>query len=121
MARTELTVQTTSRAGLNATDTFTAVTAANDAMFVNDGATKLLIANSSGATVNIIFETPVTVLSEALAIADYATTLATAKYAIFGPFPTAYYNNQSGADAGKLYVDVDQNVVMLAFKDGSVT
>ncbi len=121
MARTELTVQTTSRDGLNVTDNYQAVAAANDAMVVNDGATKIVISNASGSTVNIVFETPVTVLSEALAIADKTATLATGKVGIFGPFPGAYYNNPSGADAGKLYIDVDQAVSMMAFKDGAAT
>lgn len=121
MARTSLTVQTTSRDGLNLTDNLAAVLAANDAMFVNDGQTKLVISNASGSTVNIVFETPVTLLSEALAVADKTATLVTGKWAIFGPFPTAYYNNQSGADAGKLYVDVDQAVSMMAFKDGAAS
>jgi hypothetical protein len=118
MARTELTVQTTSRDGVNGTDNGQAVAAANDAMFVNDGATKLYISNASGSTVNIVFETPATVLTEALAIADKTATLATAKWAIFGPFPSSYFNNPTGADAGKVYVDVDQSVTCLAFKDG---
>ena len=121
MARTELTVVATSRDGVNGTDNAQAVAAANDAMFINDGATKLYISNASGSTVNIVFETPATVLSEALAIADKTATLVTAKWAIFGPFPPAFYNNPSGADAGKVYVDVDQNVTCLAFKDGAAT
>jgi len=121
VARTELTVQATSRDGLNVTNAYQAVAAADDAAVVNDGATKIVISNASGSTVNIVFETPVTVLSEALAIADKTATLATAKVGIFGPFPAAYYNNPSGADAGKLYIDVDQAVSMVAFRDGSAT
>ncbi len=119
MARTELNILTSTRAGVNRP--LQSVVAANDAMFVNDGDTLLEIYNASGSTVNVVFETPATILSDALAIADAVTTVPNTETHIFGPFPTAYFNQPSGADAGKVYVNVDQNVSCAALRKGSAS
>ena len=116
MARTNLNILTSTRAGVNMP--WQSVAAANDAFFTNDGETLLLIYNASGSTVNVVFETPATLLSEGLAIADATATVPTSETHIFGPFPTAYFSQPSGADAGKVYVNVDQAVSMAAVKLG---
>lgn len=116
MARTSLNILTSTRAGVNRP--LQSVAAADDAMFVNDGDTLIEIYNASGSTANIVFETPATLLSEALAIADAVATIANTETHLFGPFPTAYFN-QIGTDAGKVYVNTDVAVSMAAFNKGS--
>lgn len=119
MARVDLTTQVTTRAGI--VPTYTAVAAADDAMFVNTGAEYIHVKNASGSTANLVFQTPATVLSEALAIADATGSLATATEKIFGPFPTAIFNNPSGADVGKVYIDTDQAISIAVVRVGSLS
>jgi hypothetical protein len=119
VARTELTVQVTSRAGI--TPNYQAVAAANDAMFLNTSDITLHIKNASGSTANIVFETPATILSDALAVADAVGTVANGAEGVFGPFPAAWFNQASGADAGKMYVNVDQAVTIYAERQGALS
>ena len=119
MARTNLNILTSTRAGVN--QPWQAIAAADDAMFENDGETLLLIYNLSGVTANIVFVTPATVLSEGLAVADAVATVPNAESHIFGRFPTAYFNQPSGADSGRVYVNTDQLVNMAAIRLGSST
>lgn len=119
MARVDLTTQVTTRAGI--VPTYEAVAAASDAMFVNTGAEYVHIKNASGFTANLVFQTPATVLSEALAIADATGTVANGSEKIFGPFPTAIFNQPSGADVGKVYIDTDQAISIAVIKQGSLS
>jgi hypothetical protein len=101
---------------------YEAVAAANDAMFVNTGEELVLIKNASGSSVNIVVETPMTVLSEGLAVADEAcTALANGAEGLYGPFPTVAFNQPSGADVGKVYINVDQAVTIAVVKAGSLS
>jgi len=119
MARTDLTTQVSSRLGTVLS--YAAVSAANDAMFVNTGVEEVIIKTGATATVNIVFETPITVLSEALAVADEVTTLIASSDGLFGPFPTGVFNQPSGADVGKVYINVDQAVTIAVIKPGSAS
>jgi hypothetical protein len=119
VARTDLTTQVTTRAGI--VPTYEAVAAADDAMFVNTGVELVHIKNASGSTANLVFETPVTMLSEALAVADATATLATATEKVFGPFPTGVFDQPSGADVGKVYINTDQAITIAVIKAGSLS
>lgn len=119
MPRVDLAIQVTTRDGI--IPSYEAVAAASDAMFLNDGATYLHIKNASGSTANLVFQTPVTVSSDALAVADKTATIETATEKIFGPFATGVYNQPSGADVGKVYADTDQAITIAAVKLGSAS
>ncbi len=115
MARVDLTINAFARAGI--TDpTGQSVIAANDAMFQNDGRTVLRIANASGFSANLSMETPGTA-DGVLAIADLVPAAqANATTFWYGPFETGLFNQTSGADAGKVYVNTDQTVTITAFR-----
>jgi hypothetical protein len=86
-------------------------------MFSNDGNTRLWVKNSgSGAHVVTIVSTKTVA---GLAVADAAYTVGAGKYAILGPFPPDLYNQKSGNDKGKVYVDSDNTeseVTILPFR-----
>lgn len=66
--------------------------------FANDGRTFVIIKNSSGAnayTVSTV--TPATAYGQA--ITDASTTIAISSSTLFGPFPTAAFNDSGGAVA----------------------
>lgn len=69
----------------------------------NDGATWFEAANSDAGTVTITVQTPRTI--DGLAVAEYTITVAQNERQIFGPFPRDTFNQSSGADKGKVYVD----------------
>lgn len=94
MADVTLTVYDVVRAGTSITDNDTTIATANDYYFPNDGKTVLHVANASGSTVTVTMVTPNTV--DGLAITDKTATLATAKSAVFGPFPPGVYNDVNG-------------------------
>jgi hypothetical protein len=118
MARVDLTVQVTTRAGI--IPSYEAVAAASDAMCANDGATLFHIKAAAGEA-TLAFITPATVLSEALAIADAAGTVANGSEKLFGPFPPAIFNQPSGADVGKIYIDTNVAISIAAVRLGSAT
>lgn len=117
MPRVELTLNTVTIAGL-AEPTGQSVVAADDAMGVNDGRTVIRVTNNSGATANLVFETPIThaVGGQSLAIADFTDALPTATTRWYGPLPSGSFNQPSGADAGKMYINTDQTVLMTAVR-----
>ena len=118
MARVDLSVQTTDRDGIVVA--YTEVTAANDCMFPNDGKVEVRVANASGSTANLVFVTPATVLSDALAIADRTATVEDGSEKTLGPYPTATFNQPSGADVGKVYLDTDQTITVAVVKLGAL-
>ena len=74
-----------------------AVTAAGDS-FANDGRTFVIIKNSSGANAyTVATTTPATAYGQA--IADGSTSVGTSASVLFGPFPTAAFNDSGGAVA----------------------
>lgn len=100
MARTDLTVQTIAVGGLVATDE-----AANTdgEMFINTGKEYLQVRNGHSAPITVTLVTGKTV--DGLAIADRAVVVANATTQKIGPFSTDLYNQPSGSDANKVYVD----------------
>lgn len=83
-------------------------TAATDdgLMFQNDGQTYISLTNNGGGPHNITFITPQLVAG--LAVADEGPhALAAGVTRIFGKFPIRTFNQNSGANEGKVYVDTD--------------
>ena len=119
MARTNVAVLETDPAGiLDALAVDVALHAADGAMFTNDGRTRVLVNNSGAGAHTVTVVTPRQV--EGLAVADRAYVIAAGKIAIIGPFPTATFNQPSGADAGKVYIDsegTESEVLIVPFKD----
>lgn len=115
MARTDLTVNQFARAGI-ADPAGQAVTSGNGAMVANSNQKVMLrVANASGMTSTLTFTTPGTA-DGVLAIADLTAALLTGNTAWYGPFETGLFNQPSGADAGKIYIDTTQNVTITAFQ-----
>ncbi len=111
MARTELTVQTISRAGLEAVYT-TAI--ADGHKFVNDG--MMLVTLKNGATdKTITVQTAATV--DGKAVADDSVTLTANEERDIGPFPPGIYNQTDGM----VYIDYSSptNVTIAAKRLGS--
>jgi len=87
-------------------ETFVAADQANGMMFVNAGSQLIHVKNTNVATRTVTFTTPAT--RAGLAIADPAIVIpANTGDLLIGKFPTAVYNQQSGADKGKVYLDFD--------------
>jgi hypothetical protein len=104
MARLDLTVLPTSTDGVDM-GAGQAIVAANDAMFENDGKTILKVVNANGAPQTFDLITPGTVGADSLAVADKTVSIAGSTTEYCGPYPTGIYNQPSGADAGKVYLD----------------
>lgn len=100
MARTDVTVGEISRAGIAET----LIPAIVDGhMFLNGGDVHAVILNTDVAAKTITFITPRTV--HGLAVGDLAITLNQNDRKKVGPFPPDTFNQPTGADAGKVYVD----------------
>ena len=70
-------------------------------MFTNTG--KQLVELVATAAGTVTFPTPAT--SGGLAVADPSQTFAGAGRRLCGPFPPELFNQRSGADRGKMYID----------------
>lgn len=81
----------------------------------NDGATRLVVINASGATRTLTITPKATFWNGQLSFAAYTKTIADGKVGIFGPFPTALFNDGSG----DLWysIDSDTNVTITPVKD----
>lgn len=100
MARTDLSVQQMSQSGI--TPSYTAAIA-DGHMFYNGEATFIHIKNT-GTEKTLTIQTPGSV--DGLAIADRTVTIpATTGDKMIGPFRAGVYNQISGADKGKIYID----------------
>jgi len=88
----------------NLTDNAVTINTANDYYFLNNGACKVYVENTTGVTVTMTIETPNTVAG--LAIADKDVTLATGKADLFGPFAPGAFNDQDR----KVHLTFDQAV-----------
>lgn len=115
MARTDLTVITFSKAS---EDGVTALSAANvDGHAVaNNGQVILEVLNTDVASCTVTVQTPRTI--GGLALAEYTVVVAQNERRKFGPFDRATFNNQTGPDAGKMYVDFSHvnNVSVAAWR-----
>lgn len=113
MARADIPVQQANRVGIN--PTWTTVTQADGASFLNDGVSLLHIWNTSGAgsvTVSIPIQTSLdgqAVPAKTYAVDNTAAPFGT-NHMVIGPFPTTLYNN---ADAA-LEIDVDTDGCVMA-------
>ena len=108
MARLDLTVLPTSTDGVDM-GAGQAIVAANDAMFENDGKVILKVVNANGAAQTFDVITPGTFGEDALAIADKTVSIAGSTTEYCGPYPPSVYNQKSGADAGKAYLDTESS------------
>lgn len=100
MPRTDLNVVAPSIDG-----TVLALAAANvdGHAFANDGRRYLLVNNTSAAAITITAITPGDV--EGLAIADRGIAVAAGVMELVGPFTPSTFNQRSGVDQGKVYLD----------------
>lgn len=106
MARLDLTIRQLSKSGpVDIVALEQTPNATDSAMFANDGNTFLYARNTGSGAHVLTFPTPVTV--NGLDVADHTVTIAAGKTAILGPFPTNIFNQQSGPDVGKVYVNID--------------
>lgn len=111
MARADITVQ-----ALDPTGVFTAEQngdSANNHVMANNGEVFLIARNADGAaphTVTIV--TPGTV--GGLAITDQAVAVPASSTRLIGPLDPDVYDQPSGADAGKVYVNVDSSQLKLS-------
>ncbi len=79
---------------------------ADGAMFTNNGDEHVEVVNANATTARTVtFVTPVQ--REGLDVADKVVTIPVAGRLKIGPFPVGYFNQQSGADMGKVYVNFD--------------
>lgn len=119
MARTNVPVLETDPAGiLDPTAVDVALHATDGAMFTNNGDTRVWVNNTGAGAHNITAVTPRTV--EGLAVADRTYVVPAGKTAIIGPFDPNTFNQPSGADAGKVYLNSDgtqSEVLIVPFKD----
>lgn len=76
-------------------------------MFANRGIELLHIDNASGSPIIVTIPTPQTVNPESLAVADVTINIPAGTDAFAGPFAVRTYNQKTGADKGKIYVDYD--------------
>lgn len=100
MARTAIAVQQIKK-NSSGTVAFAAADSANGMSFPNDGTTKLMVKNSSGAPINV------TVASVACShgrTSDVVQAVAAAAEAQFGPFDPSLFN-QGGGVGGSVNVD----------------
>jgi len=76
----------------------------NGHKFTNDGKTFVEVKNDSGDTITATFITPGTV--DDLAISDLEVAVSDGAVYLVGPFPTNVYNQGSGSDSTKTYLDL---------------
>lgn len=111
MARADITVQALDPAGV-----FTAEQtgdSSNNHVLTNNGEVFLIARNADASnphTVTVV--TPGTV--GGLAITDQAVVVAASSTKLIGPLDPDVYNQPSGADTGKVYVNVDSSQLKLS-------
>lgn len=113
MARTDLTVQEVSDDG--ATVAFEAANVDGN-MVTNRGDVAVLIHNASAGAITVTVPTPVTVGGRA--VADDTHSVAAGTYLLVGEWDEGTHNQQSGADAGKVYINYSAvaSVTVLAMR-----
>ncbi len=110
MADHTLTVQESSRAGLDLRAAESTVVTADTYYMPNDERTRLFVRNATGSTCVVTIETPATL--DGLAITDRTVSILTAKEFLIGPFPKSVYNN----GVGNVKVTFDQTVGIVAIR-----
>ena len=99
MAYTNLAVETASIGGLN--PSYTAATLTDGNMFTNSGKEFVHVVNGSGGSINVTVLTPA--LVRGLTLEDKVVAVPAGEERMIGRFDPGLYN-QSGTDAGKVYV-----------------
>jgi hypothetical protein len=103
MARTEVAAIQLTRTGVFTAET---VGIADGHMFQNAGRTFILIRNSHATLAKIVtIQTPQTILG--LAVAELTVSVPALASLYIGPFPIDTFNQASGSDVGKVYVDYE--------------
>ena len=102
MSRTELTVTEIERTGVDAAATLEAANADGE-KFLNDGKTFLEVLNTNAATCTVTAVSTRTI--DGLAVADLEVAVEQNERLFIGPFPRDTFNQPSGADAGRVYVN----------------
>lgn len=116
MARVALTVQDTSRTGLNSVSTAEAADAVNGNSFANTSQNVVVkVVNGSGGSLTVTFTTITNY--DGLSMPDLEVTIPNGEERIIGPFSNSNYGNSN-----TVYVDYSTgtSVTILAFKLGSV-
>jgi hypothetical protein len=114
VARTAISITDVGNQGSVNPVSWSAADATNDMMFANDGRIVLLVDNASGGGVDVDV---ISVADEAGRTQDISVTVAAGNQAAFGPFHSGWWN-QSGTDAGNVYVnfDVDTSITVAALR-----
>lgn len=121
MARTELTLQTTARTGLN--PSYTAATADGEGIDNDSQRVVLHVKNAGGGACVVSLDTPGTV--DGLAIPSLDVTVPAGEERFIGPFPKNVYNqDDSAGDTGVeecVFIDTDTQtgITLAAFLLGS--
>ena len=111
MARLNLTINTFSTNAV-ATIAQQAVNEVDNAMFVNNGSVVLYVENQGVDAANITFVTGLEV--EGFTVQDKVESIPNGEARWCGPFTTSTFN-QTGGDAGSVYVDVEDELHVIAF------
>ena len=83
-----------------------AVGQADGHSFPNNGEEFVEVVNANATLARTVtFVTPAQ--REGLAVADLTVSVPAASRRMIGPFPTGYFNHQSGADRGKVHVNYE--------------
>lgn len=100
MARTSVSTQQITRAGLNPTLTQPTV----DGDVIDAGAVFLYVDNGSAASIDVTVQSPLTV--DSLAVEDLVVAVPAGTFRMVGPFPARTFARPTGqTDAGRVYVD----------------
>jgi hypothetical protein len=105
LPRTDVTLQATNFQSYN--QLFSDATAFDDVngmMFANNGNTTVYINNTTGGTINI---TVTSVQDEALRTGNLTIAIDTTQIVRINNLRPAWWNQKSGTDAGKVYIDSD--------------
>jgi hypothetical protein len=103
MARTNLTVIEITRTGVDLATTLEAGNADGE-MFYNGGDVLLAVENLNAADCTVTVVSPRTV--DGLAVSDLTVVVSQDEVMLIGPFPRDTFNQPSGDDAGKVYVNL---------------
>lgn len=110
MARTLITVQQVTKAGV--TLSFSAATATDGNNFANDGDVLLYVKNGGASPITVTVQTPAKI--EGVDVAELTVSVSNASEKIIGPFPTSIFNQSDGT----VYVDFSAvtSVTIAAFR-----
>lgn len=101
MPRTEITVNTTSRTGLDSSAMMAAADSANGMYMDNNGQKNIVyVKNGSGVSIDVTFIT--TTVIDGISLPDLVITIAAGAERMVGPFSNTYYGSGTGS---QVYID----------------